>query len=146
LAWSPLNIIAWCPTIENSSDISSQELPIIGIFNPARVSSPNSNNNGSDNEPAWLFIHQNNFYPLTNSEKNHRCGEFITDIVWNKTGSALASIDQRGKIFIWIMDNYINRWTCFRDFDLGENLIEFSWLDHLRSVSLFQKTFKYHKD
>nr|CAG8479723.1 6382_t:CDS:10 [Entrophospora candida] len=69
---------------------SSQELPIIGIFNPA---------------------------------------------LWNMTGSALASIDQRGKIFIWTMVNYINRWTCFRDFDLGENIIEFSWLDHLRPFS-----------
>ncbi|CAJ0745195.1 13237_t:CDS:10 [Entrophospora sp. SA101] len=117
---------------------SSQELPIIGIFNPARISSSNNNNSDGNSKitgPAWSFIHPNNFSPLTNSEKNHRCSEFITDIVWNMTGSALASIDQRGKIFIWTMVSYINRWTCFRDFDLGENIIEFSWLDHLRPFS-----------
>ncbi|CAG8650408.1 9340_t:CDS:10 [Dentiscutata erythropus] len=131
IAWSPQNLIAWSPTNSDTFDTRHQgSVPSIGIFNPCRLPS----DDGSAGS-AWSFTRKSNFFPLNDIEKHHRHGDEITDLVWNQTGSALASIDQRGKIALWMMDNFVNQWKCICDVDLGGSIVEFSWLDYVRVYS-----------
>jgi hypothetical protein len=129
IAWSTQNIIAWSPhSIDNLDTRFSRFSPCIGTFSPCRI--PDSNG------PAWSFTNKDHFSIFDRVENHHKFGDVITDLVWNKAGSALASIDQRGKIAIWTMNNFVNQWKCICNVNLGESVIEFTWLDSARSVSL----------
>ncbi|CAG8502662.1 19760_t:CDS:2 [Racocetra fulgida] len=81
---------------------------------------------------TWAFTRKGNLFPLIGVEEHHK--NEITDLVWNQTGSALASIDQRGKIALWMMENFVNQWDCKYNVDLGGNIVEFAWLDYVRMV------------
>ncbi|GBC24190.2 uncharacterized protein OCT59_008894 [Rhizophagus irregularis] len=105
IAWSTQNIIAWSPH-------------------------PNDN---LDTKFSRYCPNVGIYSPCR--ENYHRFGDVITDLVWNQTGSALASIDQRGKIAIWTMNNFINQWKCICNVNLGESVIEFTWLDSARLYS-----------
>ncbi|CAG8801423.1 4484_t:CDS:2, partial [Racocetra persica] len=86
---------------------------------------------------AWSPINKDAFDTRINLgigvEEHHK--NEITDLVWNQTGSALASIDQRGKIALWMMENFVNQWDCKYNVDLGGNIVEFAWLDYVRVYS-----------
>ncbi|CAI2169054.1 12047_t:CDS:10 [Funneliformis geosporum] len=134
IAWSTQNIVAWSPPSYNNLDTRfSRFSPSIGAFSPCRTTSLDANG------PAWSFTNNDNLFPFDRVESHHRFGDDITDLVWNQTGSALASIDQRGKIAIWTMNNYVNRWKCICNVNLGENVIEFMWLDSARLYSRVSK-------
>ncbi|CAG8604142.1 3703_t:CDS:10, partial [Cetraspora pellucida] len=129
VAWSPQNLIAWSPINNDAFDTRYQcSGPNIGIFNPCRLPSDDGTA-GS----AWAFTRKSNLFPLIGIEKHHN--DEITDLVWNQTGSALASIDQRGKIALWMMDNFVNQWNCKYNVDLGGSIVEFTWLDYVRVYS-----------
>jgi len=128
IAWSTQNIIAWSPHSNNESDSRfSRFYPNIVTYSPCRTLDANGS--------AWSFINKDNLSIFDRVESHHRFGDVITDLVWNQTGSALASIDQRGKIAIWTMNNYVNQWKCICNVNLGESVIEFTWLDSARLVS-----------
>ncbi|CAG8664270.1 6968_t:CDS:10, partial [Funneliformis caledonium] len=134
IAWSTQNIIAWSPPSNNNLDTRfSRFSPSIGAFSSCRTSSLDANG------PAWSFTNHDNLFPFDRVESHHRFGDDITDLVWNQTGSALASIDQRGKIAIWTMNNFVNQWKCICNVNLGENVIEFTWLDSARLYSRVSK-------
>ncbi|GES79757.1 mediator of RNA polymerase II transcription subunit 16 [Rhizophagus clarus] len=128
IAWSTQNIIAWSPHPNNNLDTrSSRYYPNIGTYNPCRVLDGKG--------PAWSFVNKEHLSLFDRVENYHRFSDVITDLVWNQTGSALASIDQRGKIAIWTMNNFVNQWKCICNVNLGESVIEFTWLDSARSYS-----------
>ncbi|RIA92033.1 hypothetical protein C1645_89999 [Glomus cerebriforme] len=128
IAWSTQNIIAWSPHSNNNSDTRfSRFFPNIGTFSPCRALDANG--------PAWTFTNEDHLSPFDRVENQHKFGDVITDLVWNQTGSALASIDQRGKIAIWTMNNFVNQWRCICNVNLGESVIEFTWLDSARLYS-----------
>ncbi|RIB24962.1 hypothetical protein C2G38_2139014 [Gigaspora rosea] len=141
IAWSPQNLIAWSPINNDAFDTRHQgSVPSIGIFNPCRLPSEDGSAGST-----WSFTEKNNFFPLNDIEKHHRHGDEITDLVWNQTGSALASIDQRGKIALWMMDNFVNQWKCICDVDLSGSIVEFSWLDYVRVYSRVSGTPMYKR-
>ncbi|CAG8463137.1 18577_t:CDS:10 [Acaulospora morrowiae] len=130
VSWSSQNMIAWA--IQTSDALNSHfncTFPNIGIFSPCRL--PSTDTSGL----AWSFVNKNNLFLLDGVEIKHHPGSVITDLVWNQTGSILASVDQRGKIAIWMMNNFVNHWKCICDIDLGEGIIIFSWIDCVRMYS-----------
>ncbi|CAG8577079.1 9143_t:CDS:2, partial [Scutellospora calospora] len=127
VAWSPQNLIAWSPINNDAFDSRyPSSTPNIGIFNPCRL--PSSDGTAGS---TWAFTKKSNLFPIS-TENHHHQGDEITDLVWNQTGSALASIDQRGKIALWAMDNFVNEWKCIYSVDLGGSIVEFAWLDYVR--------------
>src|ERR1043165_6774047 len=124
-------MIAWSPHLNNDLDKRFSRIsPSIGIFIPFRTTSLDTNG------PTWSFTNNDNLFLFDRVENHHKFGDDITDLVWNQTGSALASIDQRGRIAIWTMNNFVNQWKCICNVNLGENVVEFKWLDSVRLVSL----------
>ncbi|CAG8506580.1 7368_t:CDS:10 [Diversispora eburnea] len=115
-------------------------LPNVGVFIPRLGGGISGGSGGDGNKPAWSFTSKNDFYPLEGLEHHHKIGEIITDLIWNQMGSALALIDQRGKISIWIMNNFVNRWKCICDVNLRESVIIFLWLDCVRMYSRTTET------
>ena len=103
-AWSSKNLIAFTTGyLESSNDRNVQGVEV-HIFHP---------------DYPWEVFH------LDTRHEN-----IIMDLMWNRNGSRLITVDSAGKCKVWEMvDSFINKWKKIREVFTGGRVACVKWLD-----------------